>query len=416
MWMEKAKDLGICLAFAVLVWIPLGRWIRARVLRFEHPGGNSTDAALGMAGWGLWVLSLGTAGLLYRSVLIASAAGILLLTIVDGGFGLRAPASASPPARGDRIALGVAGLVGFVFGVLVLASALAPEAAFDSLNVHLPYARDAALSHRLFFDSNNWSSAMPALPLMAYVTAFVFSGAALAKLFNALCYVLCAGVVFHFARRWWGARVGAGAALLFVSCPVALYEATTALVDLPLTLFSALAVCALLDWTLSGERGMLRLSAVSLGLAMGCKYHAAFWLAPFMATILFHSFFRRRDGARCAVLRVLRYLLIAFCLYLPWLFRTWYLTGNPVFPAANSLFRSPYFTPEMAAAASAAYANEGVGISLRALALLPWTLTFHPGPFRGTPGIVFLPALLLALARRMSQPVGYGLVITVCYF
>jgi len=412
----KVEDLVICTVFALLVWAPLGRWMVLRLFRASAPARISIAIPLGMGAWGFWVLSLGAAGVLYPGVLLASAAGLYLLPglrrqLLPAGF-----RHVRFDGKRDRLILVLMGSIGFAYLVIVAASALAPESAFDSLNVHLPYARDAALAHRVSFDPNNWSSVMPALPLMTYITAFVFSGVTLAKLFNALCWALCAALAFRFARRCWDTKIAAAAALLVLSCPVALYEATTALIDLPLAMFSSLAVFALLDWTLTGEEPMLRLSAAALGLAMGCKYHAAFWLAPFLIVILFHALSVRRSGLRRALASALQYLLIAFVLCVPWLFRAWYYTGNPVFPAANGLFKSPYFTAEMAAAASAAYANEGVGNSLRELALLPWTVTFHPGPFRGTPGFVFLPALVLALARRLPRPVGYGMAITACYF
>ncbi len=387
-----------------------------RLFRAKPPSSQSVAITLGMGAWGLWIFLLGVVGLLYPSLILVSVIGLFLTLKLHRYIMPPIPPFAQAAEKDERLARGLMGGIGIAYLVLVAGSALAPEVAFDSLNVHLPYARNAALSHRMVFEPNNWSSAMPALPLMTYITAFLFSGVNLAKLFNLLCYAACAGMVYCFGRRWWNQKVALAAALLFLSCPVALYEATTALIDLPLTLFSTLAVLALLEWTLGGEREMLWLSAVSLGLAMGCKYHAAFLLAPVFLLILFHSLIRRRHGVRRTLAFLFQFLLIAFVLFLPWLYRTWHYTGNPVFPAANWLFKSPYFTPQMAAAAQAAYANEGVGVSLREIALLPWTVTVHPGPFRGTLGFIFLPAVILALVRRISQPVGYGLVLVACYF
>ncbi len=416
MWFDKARDLGICAVFVFLLWAPLGRWAGMRLVRGTNAPCQSIAIALGLGAWCLWILLLGVFGLLYRSLLLISAVGFFLA--------LRLHRHVMPPEMRSGVSLegrewlplGVMAGIGLTYFVLVTGSTLAPEVAFDSLNVHLPYARDAALSHRVTFEPNNWSSVMPALPLMSYITAFLFSGVTLAKLFNLVCYAASAGVIYSYARRWWNRKVASAAALLFLSCPLALYEATTALIDLPLTLFCGLAVLALLEWTRGSELVMLRLSAVSLGFALGCKYHAAFWLAPAVLLIVFHSTVRRRQGLKHTLRLLLQYLTIVLMLYLPWLYRTWHYTGNPVFPAANWLFKSPYFTPQMEAAARAAYANEGVGVSVRELVRLPWTVTFHPGPFRGTLGMVLSAGVALALVRRMSQPVGYGLVLAGCYF
>lgn len=416
MWSDITRDLAICAVFALILWAPLGRWLVHRLGRGKLPANLSLAFAFGIGAWCLWILLLGAAGLLYRSVLLVSAACIFLALRLYRHIMPPRPSPVIPIGKGGRLASGLMWFIGFLYLILVTGSALAPEQAFDSLNVHLPYARDAALSHRTIFDPNNWSSAMPALPLMSYITAFLTSGVNLAKLFNVLCFAACAGVICFYARRWWGGKAGAAAALLFLSCPIALYEATTALIDLPLAMFSAAAVLSLLEWTRGGERELLRLSAVSLGFALGCKYHAAFWLVPASLLILFHSLRVRRQDLKSTLTILMQYLLIVFVLFLPWLYRTWHYTGNPVFPAANWLFKSPYFTPQMDAAAKAAYANEGVGVSLFELARLPWTVTVHPGPFRGTLGILFLVGVALALVRRMAQPAGYGLAFAAFYF
>jgi len=260
---------------------------------------------------------------------------------------------------------------------------------------------------------------MPALPLMAYITAFVFSDVTLAKLFNALGYLLCGGVIFIFARRWWGRAPAFAAALLFWSCPVAVFESTTALIDLPLTLYSSVAVLALLEWTAGYEGSFLKLSALSLGLGLGCKYHAAFWLAPFVLVLTCHAYRKARDSRQpylSSLTPAMRYLAIAGIVLFPWLVRAWYYTGNPVFPTANGLFKSPYFPPAMEQAAVAAYANEGVGRGFRALVQLPWTVTFHPGPFRGTLGFIFLVGVIVALLRCRTARMRYGLLIAGAYF
>ncbi len=413
-WIE---DLVLCAAFSLLLWAPLGRWILNRLGKGALPDNESLSIAIGMGIWGLGILALGLAGLLYWVALLLAA---LVLFVVLGLhrhlLSRQASGSTQRAEPAVRVPVFILTVLSGVCLALVFFSALAPELAFDALNVHLPYARDAAAAHRAGFVPNNWSSAMPALPLMSYITAFLFSGVTLAKLFNVLCYLLCGGVVFGMTRRWWGALRASAAALLFWSAPIALYEATTALIDLPLTLYGAIAALSLLEWTRSGERNWLWLSAAALGLAFGCKYHAAFWIVPFIVIIADEVLARRGMGLkRCAGLLSV-YLLIVAILFLPWLVRACAYTGNPVFPVANSVFRSPFFPPSMEAAARAMYANEGVGTSISALLRLPWTVTFHPGPFRGTPGILFLPGFVLALIRGRTRQVRYGLLASLVYF
>ena len=257
---------------------------------------------------------------------------------------------------------------------------------------------------------------MPALPLMTYITAFAWSGVTLAKLFNLLCYLLTGGAVHWFVRRQWGKAPAAAATVLFLSSPVAIYEATTALIDLPFALYSVIAVLCLLEWTDKDNPSFLWLSATSIGLACGSKYHAAFWFLPVSLVLTWHCLKVKKIGLAATLSLLARYALVVVCLTLPWLARSWYFTGNPVFPLANGLFRSPYFTPAMDTAAKAMYANEGVGKSLQALVLLPWTVTVHPGPFRGTPGVLLFPGAILALVRIRTLQIRYAFILAVLYF
>jgi hypothetical protein len=411
-----AKDLALCLAFTLLLWAPAGRRFLLRMGMLKPASSQALCVSLGMALWGFVILVMGISRLLYGP-LVAAVAFILF-------FRLRLDRRLLPPDRegiasgmtlGQRLAaIPLAALSAF-FILMVAASSLAPELAFDALNVHLPYARDSAAAGRLLFVPNNWSSIMPALPLMSYVTAFLYSGANLAKLFNAVCFLACGGVAYFFARRWWGRLHGIAAATLFWSCPVALYEGTTAMVDLFLTLYSALALLCLLEWVESDDRTFLWLSALSLGLALGCKYQAAFWVLPFSLVLSIRVLKKRRGPRRAAALLV-RYFALVSAVFLPWVVRAWYLSDNPVFPLANRIFHSAYFTPAMEDAALAAYQNEGVGRSVQALLMLPWTATFHPGPFRGTLGFVFLLGAALALVRDRSMQTRYGLLSIAIYF
>jgi hypothetical protein len=422
------EPLMMSAAFAVLVAAPLGRRLLERlgVEGRAHTYGLALAAGTGV--WGLLVLGLGLARLLYPAVVLGLAALLFLLFRFDrvllpsrGAAAATRPAAPSSAQGRSRVAALVeAALAAAAVACLlvVLASALAPETAFDALNVHLPYSRDAAREHRIRFVPNNWSSAMPALPLMSYITGFLLQGVELAKLFNFLAYVTTGLVVRGFLARTAGRVEGLAGALLFWSSPIALYEGTTALIDMPLALYSAVGVLALLEWLRSGERRVPVLSAVGLGLALGCKYHALFWVPPALILVAWGA--RRTGlGARGAAGLVLRYGAIVALLAAPWLLRAWIYTGNPVFPAANGLFRSPYFTPAMEAAARAAYANEGLGTSVRALARLPFDVAFHPGPFRGTVGPIFLLAVLGALARAAlgrGALLGPALLLAAGYF
>jgi hypothetical protein len=282
--------------------------------------------------------------------------------------------------------------------------------------VHLPYARDSAAAHRAGFVRNNWSAMMPSLPLMSYITAFLFSDVTLAKLFNVLCYLLGGGILFWFVRRWWGTGHAVAACVLFWSCPVVLYEATTTMIDLPLTVFSEVAVLSLLEWVRRKNSAFFWVSAISLGLALGCKYHAVFWILPLLAVIWQHEAGVRMCDKRRVLMIVLRYSVVSFLIYLPWLVRAYVYTGNPVFPVANNIFKSPLFPPTMDAAAQDVYVNLREGFSLIKMLKLPWAVIFQPASFHGTLGAIFFVGTLFALLRHKTPQVRNGLFCALIYF
>jgi hypothetical protein len=409
--------LVISAGLALLVWLPVGARTLDLLIPRRAQTASATALAIGSGIWALVVLAAGSLGQVNRVTLLVLGLGGSALAVWTGFRRAATDKSAGTPALSVGVltpSLVMSG-AGVGFALLVLGSALAPELSFDALNVHLPYSRQAAASGRIGFSPNNWSSAMPALPLMSYITAFTLSGVTSAKLFNWIAYLLCGAVIFSFVRNWFGLVPASAAAALFLVSPLPLYEATTALIDLPLALYSTVAVLAVLHWTASDESNWLRLGGAAFGFALSCKYHAAFWGLPLAIVIVWHSL-RRRDAARVIVFRLGGFLGIAALLFSPWLVRAWIFTGNPVFPLANGFFKSPWFTPAMDAAARAAYENEGVGTSLRALLALPWTVTFHPGPFRGTPGWIFPLGILFSVVRRPDPRIRYGLLTALIFF
>src|SRR5262245_13353572 len=271
------KDILIATALAWGVCLPIGR----AVLRSAGlPAPPALALPLGMGGWCLLILGLGVLGGLRPTLLIAGAACITAAALRIAGRGVSTPGVHPSRHRGVRASSALLIGAAAFYLLLVLASAFAPETAFDAINIYLPYAHGAARAHRLAFAPTDWQSSMPMLPVMGYVTSFAVSGLASAKLWNVLWFGLCGGLAAWFVKPRAAPPAAPAAAALALSSPVLLYEATTALIDIPLAVYSGVVVFGFLEYVERGERAWLRVSAIGLGLALGCKYHAAFWLAP----------------------------------------------------------------------------------------------------------------------------------------
>ncbi len=134
------------------------------------------------------------------------------------------------------------------------------------------------------------------------------------------------------------------------------------------------------------------------GLAIGTKLSALFILAFVGLLLCVAAFKHRRFGPP------LIFGMIALVVALPWLARSFYYTGNPVFPLAHSWFggpwlagvlHNPFWKPDYAQAPFDNMLGRSDEKSLRSLLILPWTLTFDDR-FRNAPAAIS-PLYLLAL-------------------
>jgi len=275
--------------------------------------------------------------------------------------------------------------------LLTLPGALAPLSPmdWDSLSYHLAapkiYLRRGAIG-LIPYDSH---TSFPFTMEMLYTLALQWGGAGAAKVVH-----WSAGWLTALALgAWVGERAGdatgrsrpwAGplAMALFASIPLAMWEATTAYIDLGTALFQFLALDGLFRAYAAPERRTaLRwagLAGVCSGLAMGTKYTALLQFGLLgLGTIGLAL-----AGAGPGWGGALAFGLMGGLVAAPWYVRNWLWTHNPVYPFFVSRFpKTLYWTRAM----EQAYQGEqrsfglgkGVGDFLRAL----WNLALHGRAF-----------------------------------
>ena len=181
---------------------------------------------------------------------------------------------------------------------------------------------------------------------IAYTGFYSLTGSHGAKAFAFLDAPLICVAIVAFARvHFASTRLGLLAALAFLSVPIASWSAATASNDLPVALYTLLAVHALLSWLKSP---LLRWGYAYLGIAMaafacGIKLFGLFTLGLcaglVIVTIMVRAELRTRASARR--LAIMAGVVIAVCG--SWWIRVGAMTGNPVFPFAYRYFPSPYW-------------------------------------------------------------------------
>jgi hypothetical protein len=309
-----------------------------------------TTLAIGAGVLALLVFAAGVSGQLYRPVLL----GLLLAGAT--GWLLKRTAQTQPsegcPAQADHtfIRLAVAGgralaLAFIAFGVLM------PEFFHDAVIYHLELPRYYLFHHRMSFLPWNYNSALPANVESLYLIALAFSDERAAKLIHAAFALLCAAALGslgrHIAPRAESSELsGLLAGALFLLTPSVPLLAGVSGNDLGLLFFELMSLLAWHRWRMAafnpqgappgaspsnGSGAWLICSGALMGLAIGTKYSASFFLAGMTAAwgvLLGMEWTHRR--------RLLRafggWLLMAVTTGSPWLLKNFLTTGDPLYP------------------------------------------------------------------------------------
>jgi hypothetical protein len=296
------------------------------------------------------------------------------------------------PSVGDRKEAAALAVLLFVLGMHFLA-ALKPEISSDGLSMHL--ALPAAVADQGFwaFDHAHaiWSL-MPAGADALYTGVYLLGGEAAAKLLNFSFLAMLCVLLVRVARRW-TSPVGAYlCAALFASTPLVQLVTGSLFVENVWCALVLGAVVVVLD------EEDLRVAGILIGAAVAVKLIAVAFAIPI---------------AGWALVRTRRGLVAAACAALllglpPYLF-AFAKSGNPIFPFANAVFRSPDYDAETS------FKDPRFG-DLRPSWKAPYEMTFQSAMFvegqGGAAGfqyfLLLLPAVLLT--RRRDQAV----IVTVC--
>lgn len=297
-----------------------------------------------------------------------------------------------------EVAIAVVALVYFVV-------ALMPEVGFDSLAMHLFIPSHLALRHQWGFDASTYVWAvMPMLGDWIFSIGYMLAGETAARLIN-VGFIFILGWLVRDIVLWaGGSAVGARwAVLIFLSTPLTFMEGSSLFIE---------SVWA--SFVVAGTLIVLRSSAASgnpknelpvAGLLLGCALAAKAVTFTILPVLLLVLIWRYRSWYKTAGLP---FLALGLCLFLvigsiPYV-TAWRLTGNPVFPFFNHIFKSVYYPTGVSDFSAAVF---GKGLTWDFL----YKATFHSGKYleatAGASGfqwlLLFLPASVAIFADRQRR-------------
>ena len=403
-WPHPAKLAMVLVSCACLLVLDLAAYAAGHVLyRTLRPAGpRSLLAWLERMGLGFLVLAYGVLAMaalhgLHRPWI---AGAVVVLALAGGALAWR---QRRVPGRPTRLGW----LVGAGAALLLVSPFLAawvPDYGWDAFAYHLALPERYLFRNRIVVTPLFPHSAFPQTVEMLYLIALSVDSGALAKLVHLQFGALTALAVFAVARSV-SARAGLLAVAILAADPLFNWELSVAYNDLAATLFAVLAAAAFAEWRWTNAATALRVAAVFAGACIAVRYTAGLVLLAMLALV-----WRRRPWVawrgRLAVTVTLGG--IAALVVSPWLVRNLVFTGNPVAPAAQSVFHASgaeYFSP-LALEQSVAFARSvGFGRGLDDLVLLPVNLTLRAriGDYAGfgfRVGVLYVVGVVCFLVMR----------------
>lgn len=354
------------LAMATLAGLALACWGLGQAV-LTCPGDSAPAWAAPLAGLALLILALNAAEALGLDLRVA----IALLT--GGGifaaWQARAqwqPILAALRAPSRPLALPLAPAFALILAALgfATASAALPERLWDGLAMHLLIPTQIAYFGHFPGDARHFAFSF--FPLGAdhvFAAAFLLGGEAAAKAANWAALLALLGLLFAMARARAGQHAAVLAVLAVLATPAMLASTASLFVE-PMLGLLILAALALLE----DRRAPARLALVLVLAALpGIKLHGALIALAVGALALAQRPWREAGFARLAWRGS-----AAIALGLVPFAHAWIVTGNPVFPMLNPIFRSPFWP-----AREFADARWQHGLSLA----LPWRLVFQTSAY-----------------------------------
>ena len=221
----------------------------------------------------------------------------------------------------------LAGLLG-----LGLIHALSPPQLWDEQTYHLLLPK-LFLAHAGFFKvTSNIFAWFPQNLEMIFTLLSALSDAIAPRLFHWTLGLLLLLSLWNFGTEVFGvSRAGVWAMVLFGVSGAYELEASSAYLELGLSLWLVLSAYSIFRYRQSQETGWLATAAVLAGAGLATKYLA---LGPVLALALLVFSWSKQHRWRNS----LAFLGLAGALVLPWLMRNWILIGNPFYPFLLQLF------------------------------------------------------------------------------
>jgi hypothetical protein len=362
------------------------------------------STAFGLGLLGLFATALALVHLLLRLIVVGALLAVFAVEWRTLPRTLRAWTVAPWPSL-SRLPRGEAVAAAMLFAVLACCLALAalPPLLIDAVANHF-YITQQFIQSRGFADLY-WIPYSDVVIFHDFIFAlgFLTGGPIAAKYLNALAGVWLAAFAYHLARRRLAPDRPWLAAAIACVTPLFAYVTWYEFTDLFFAAFCLSAVDCFLEWQEKPRPDLAVVAGLFVGLAYGIKITALFVALLLLIAMVARLGTPLRRRAQHGALLVLAAAVLA----VPWAWRSYAHTGNPVYPALSSLWverDNPGFAHHVETMAVSRFGSRATAADYL---LTPWRL-FMRQRYRinvgGYGGVLLSPVLLLILPWYLLLP------------
>jgi 4-amino-4-deoxy-L-arabinose transferase-like glycosyltransferase len=346
-----ASHLLALAGLAVVFWATGLLVARATGLQRRSDTTGLLPVTIGITVWIYALFLLGTVGLL-RAWVVAS--GVAFVLAAAGWYllltGSVLPNPFSTPASTARVATR-AQLVLFaapaVVLIAVLVQSLGPAPGWDAGAYHLAVPKHWIQHGGFIRIPYNVFSNWPLNVELLFALALLVQDHVLAKLVHFMFLVLLAIALYRFTARHASATAGAAAVAFLLANPTLVSEARLAYIDVAFAYFAFIAFVYLIDYIDTGSRSALVLSAICCGVAAGAKLSGLFVAISLLPVLWANAGPNIRSRWRRAAIDTLVLGGITMVLALPWYLKSYFYTGNPIYPMLFGVFGGIEWTRDL---------------------------------------------------------------------
>lgn len=296
----------------------------------------------------------------------------------------------------------------YSFSILYIIVAFMPETGYDALAMHLFVPGHMLHRFKWSFDVDTYAFAvMPMLTDWLYSIVYILGGETSARLLNVIFILLCTKLIteiINYVARGDGSLWGA---LFFLTCPLTFAIGSSLFIDSLLCLFVLSAVYIMLMLINNNQIKISNIIVIGLLLSfiVSTKSVGIINMSVIIAFVFLykHKFLYQYKSGNLTII-ILILLAIGLIPYI----NAFLISGNPVFPFYNGIFKSIYYIPSN-------FDNPlfKSGISYRTL----YDITFNSGKFlESGPGasgftliFILIPSIVFLILKKNKNALLLGL-------